>query len=75
MNPTSRWAELKDLLACSRDNIVTSSIGSDLGGLFSYQILHVEMVQCTFPSLDKLKAHLETQNRVCAHVLLLCAVF
>lgn len=59
--------DLRDLLAFSRDNIVTSSIGTDLGGLFSYQILHLEILQCTFPFLDKLKGSSETQTG-CAYM-------
>lgn len=52
MNPASGCGELRDLLAFSRDSIVTSSTGSDLGGLFSYQVLHLEILQFSFPFLN-----------------------
>lgn len=67
MNPTSGCGELKDLLAFSRDNTVTSRSGSDLERLFSYQILHLEILQCTFPFLEKLKGSSETQTG-CAYM-------
>lgn len=70
MNPTNGHQEVRDLLAFSGADNVISSPGNDLGGLFCYQILHLEILQCTFPFLDKLKFRI--LKRVCIHVCPCC---